>query len=56
MNLFVSIMFYFTLKLLKLEHSLITVDLLNQNPTKKVMFLYKKIVLNQVLQMDIFPE
>ena len=34
-------MFHFTLILLKLEHALITVDLLNQNPTKKVM-LHKK--------------
>ena len=31
--------------LLKLEHALITADLLNQNPTKEVMLLYKKIVL-----------
>ena len=28
--------------LLKSEHALITADLLNQNPTKKVMLLYKK--------------
>ena len=28
--------------LLKLEHALITADLLNQNPTKKVVLLYKK--------------
>ena len=27
---------------LKLEHALVTADLLNQNPTKKVMLLYKK--------------
>ena len=31
------------LTLLKLEHALITADLLNQNPTKKVMLLYKKL-------------
>ena len=31
--------------LIRLEHALITADLLNQNPTKKVMLLYKKIVL-----------
>ena len=36
------ILFHFTLILLKLEHALITTDLLNQNPTKKVMLLYKK--------------
>ena len=35
-------MFGFTLILLKLEHALITVDLLNQNATKKVMLLYKQ--------------
>ena len=40
-----SILFYFTLILLKLEHALITTELLNQNPTKKVMLLYKKVVL-----------
>ena len=33
----------FTLMLLKLEHVLNTADLLNQNPTKKVMLLYKKL-------------
>ena len=33
----------FILILLKLEHALITADLLNQNPTKKVMLLYKKL-------------
>ena len=33
----------------------ITADLLNQNPTKKVMLLNKK-CFNQVLQMDMFPE
>ena len=31
--------------LLKLEYSLITADLLNQNLTKKVMLLYNKVVL-----------
>ena len=36
-----SILFHFTLILLKLEHA----DLLNENPTKKVMLLRKKIVL-----------
>ena len=35
----------FYVKLLKLEHSLVTVNLLSQNPTKKVMLLYKKILL-----------
>ena len=45
LSLFVSILFHFTLILLKLEHSFIIADLLNQNPTKKVMLLYKKIVL-----------
>ena len=38
-----SILFHFTLILLKLEHALITTDLLNQNPTKKVMLLYGKL-------------
>ena len=38
-----SILFHFTLILLKLEHMYITADLLNQNPTKKVMLLYKKL-------------
>ena len=38
-----SVLFHFTLILLKLEHALITADLLNQNPTKKVMLLYKKL-------------
>ena len=33
-SLFVSILFHFTLILLKLEYALITADLLNQNPTK----------------------
>ena len=33
---------HFTLILLKLKHVLITADLLNQNPTKKVILLYKK--------------
>ena len=40
-----SVLFRFTQMLLKLEHALITADLLNQNPTKKVMLLYKKFVL-----------
>ena len=40
-----SILFYFKLMSLKLEHALTTADLLNQNPTKKVMLLYKKIFL-----------
>ena len=31
-----SILFHFTLILLKLEHALVTADLLNQNPTKDV--------------------
>ena len=39
----VFILFDFTLILLKLEHALIIPDLLNQNPTKKVMLLYKKL-------------
>ena len=39
-----SILFHFTLILLKLEHALITADLLNQNPTKKVMLLSKKLL------------
>ena len=42
-SLFVSILFHFTLILLKLEHALITADLLNQNSTKKVKLLYKKL-------------
>ena len=46
--LFAFILFHFTLILLKLEHVLITADLLDQNPTKKVMLLYKKIVLIRV--------
>ena len=37
-----SILFHFTLILLKLEHALITADLLDQNPTKKIMLLYKQ--------------
>ena len=45
MSLFVSILFHLTLILLKLEHALITTDLFNQNQTKKVMLLYKKLVL-----------
>ena len=35
-----AILFHFTLILLKLDHALINADLLNQNPTKKVMLLY----------------
>ena len=50
-----SVLFHFTLILLKLEHALITADLLNQNPTKKVMLLYKK-CFYQMLQMVIFSE
>ena len=42
-SLFVSILFHFTLILLKLENALIIADLLNQNPTKNVMLLYKKL-------------
>ena len=42
-SLFMSLSFYFTLILLKLKHPLITAGLLNQNPTKKVMLLYKKL-------------
>ena len=41
-KLFVSILFLFTLYNQKLELALIIADLLNQNPTKKVMLLYKK--------------
>ena len=41
-----SLLFHFKLILPKLEHALITTDLLNQNPTKKVMLLFKKIVLS----------
>ena len=37
-----SILFHFTLISLNLEHVLITADLLNQNPTNKVMLPYKK--------------
>ena len=33
---------HFTLILFKIEHALITADLLNQNPAKKVMLLHKK--------------
>ena len=40
-----SVLFHFTLILLKLEHTVITADLLNQNPTKKVMLMCKRIVL-----------
>ena len=32
----------FYANIIKIEHSVITADLLNQNPTKKVMLLYKK--------------
>ena len=43
-NKFICVLlFHFMLILLK--HPLITEDLLSQNPTKKVMLLYKKIVL-----------
>ena len=42
-SLFVSILFHFTLILLKLENALIIAALLNQNPTKNVMLLYKKL-------------
>ena len=35
-------MFHFMLILLKMEHALITADLLNQNPKKKVMLLHKE--------------
>ena len=42
-KLFVSFLFHFTLILLKLEYALITADLLNQNPTKNVILLYKKL-------------
>ena len=41
-SLFVYILFHFTLILLKLEYALITADLLNQNPIKKVKLPYKK--------------
>ena len=44
-SLFVSTLFHFSLILLKLEHALVTTDFLNQNPTKKFMLLYKKVVL-----------
>ena len=37
-----SILFRFTLILLKLKHALITADLVNQDPIKKVMLVYKK--------------
>ena len=39
-SLFVSVLFHFTIILLKLERALILADLLNQNPTKKVMLLF----------------
>ena len=45
MSLFVSTLFHFTLILLKLERALVTTGLLKQNPTKKFMLLYKKVVL-----------
>ena len=38
-----SILFHFTLILLKLEDALIIADLLNQSPTKKVILLCKKL-------------
>ena len=41
-----SILFHFTLILLKLKYVLITADLLNQNPTKNVILLYKKLFIN----------
>ena len=41
-----SILFHFTLILLKLNHALITAYLLNQNPTKKVMLLYKNALIS----------
>ena len=43
-SLFLSVLFHFTLILLKLENALIIADLLNQNPTKKVMLVYKKLL------------
>ena len=39
----VYIVFHFMLMLLKLEHALITADLLNQKPTKKIKLLYKNV-------------
>ena len=39
-----SILFHFILILLKLEHALITADLLNQNPTKTVNLLCKNVL------------
>ena len=42
--------------LLKFKHAFITADLLNQNSTKKVMLLYKKIVLIRCCKMGIFPQ
>ena len=40
-SLFVSILFHFKLNINKIgTHS---ADLLNQNPTKKIMLLYKKL-------------
>ena len=43
------ILFHFTLKLLTLEHAIMTADLLNQTPTKKVMLLFQLIVANGYL-------
>ena len=37
-----SVLFHFALILPKLEHAVIIADLVNQNPTKKVMLLHKK--------------
>ena len=37
------VLFYANITKLRLEQALITADLLNQNPTKKVMLLYKKL-------------
>ena len=37
--------FYAKIAKIRTHSYLITADLLNQNPTKKVMFLYKRIVL-----------
>ena len=37
------ILFHFTLILQKLKHVLITADLLNRYPTKKVMLLFRKL-------------
>ena len=40
-SLFVSMLFHFTLILLKLENALITADLLNQNPTRMSCYCIK---------------